>query len=71
MVRIFAWRPRQLLVGSGQVMLINVEGAIGRWQRELGNYTVGLVIALIQLERAKRYERRVEQSASGELTTHL
>lgn len=39
-------------------MNVNIEGKLGKWQRELENYTVGLVIAVIQSGRAKRLERR-------------
>jgi hypothetical protein len=46
-------------------MIVNIEGRLGQWQRELENYTVGLVIALIQSERAKRLARRNLQQGPG------
>jgi hypothetical protein len=49
-------------------MNVNIEGRLGSWQRELENYTVGLVIAVIQSGRAKRLERRkLQQGAPGQL----
>jgi hypothetical protein len=39
-------------------MLIEMVGRLESWQRVVENYTVGLMIVVIQLERAKREARR-------------